>query len=198
MTNFNVKLGSAVAIATFVASVLAPAGLADTTINVTDNGVASNNTVNVNNGSKTTINQTNGSEVVTNVSAKSDTGGNSANFNTGGTNSIVTGNATTNVTVSVGGSSNTATPPQCGCKANTTVDVSGNGDASNNAVNVNNKTKFKVNQLNSSVIVSDIKAKAKTGNNSTSWNTGSGTGITTGHAGTNVTVNVTGSNNTQL
>src|SRR6266705_803537 len=90
---FNIKLGAAVAVATFVASVIAPAGLADTGITIVGNGANSTSNVTVNNTSNVSVNQTNDSTIVTDVNSTASTGGNDASFNTGGDTSIITGNA---------------------------------------------------------------------------------------------------------
>jgi autotransporter family porin len=202
--NFNYKLGGAVAIATFVASVLAPAGLADTNIGVTNNGAYSNNTVTVNNsgnGGNVGVTQTNNSTIVNGVTVGQNTGKNKANFSTGDGTSIVTGDANSDVTVTVGGSSNVASGSQCGCVvASTNVNISDNGAFSNNNVIVNNGNggkKNKNSQKNVSYIVNSVDVHQVTGKNKANFNTGGSTGIATGNTTSNVTVNVTGSANTQ-
>lgn len=201
--NFNYKLGGAVAIATFVASVLAPAGLADTVIDVTNNGANSNNTVNVTNngGGGASVKQTNNSTVVNGVNVTQNTGKNKANFNTGDGTSVTTGNATSNVVVNVGGSTNTADNEGCGCAvASTLVTIADNGAFSNNKVTVkngNDSKKAGTVQKNTSVIVNAVNVKQNTGKNKAKFNTGGTTGVTTGNTTSNVTVNVTGSANTK-
>lgn len=64
------------------------------------------NSVTITNNS-TTITQSNQSSIVTNVNSQANTGGNTANNNVGGNVSIQTGDATSAVSVQVGGSSNT-------------------------------------------------------------------------------------------
>lgn len=200
MNKFDLKLGSAVAIAAFVASVVAPAGLADTTVDVTNNGANSSNTVNVTNkGGSAGVSQTNNSTVVNGVTVKQVTGKNTASYNTGGETTVVTGNATSDVVVHVGGSINEATGAPCGgCATNTTVNVSDNGAFSNNTVNVKNgagTSKKAKGQKNTSVIVNTVDVKQITGKNKVKFNTNGANGISTGHATSNVTVNVTGSAN---
>lgn len=199
----DLKLGSAVAIATFVAAVIAPAGLADTTVDVVNNGANSTTNVVVNNTSGGgSVSQTNNSTVVNDVSVKQVTGKNKANGNTGGNTTIDTGNASSTVNVVVGGSTNDATSVPCGgCASNTTVNVTGNGARSDNTVVVNNISKSgkkAKGQKNTSVIVNTVDVKQVTGKNKAKNNTGGSTGVATGNATSNVTVNVTGSSNTHL
>lgn len=198
MTNFSSKLGAAVAMAIVIASTMASAALADTTVDVSGNGVNSTNNVTVNNTNNTTVNQTNNSTIVTDVDAESSTGGNNANYNTGGDVNITTGDANTKVKVSVGGSTNSAVLPDCICNTtNNSVNVTDNGVDSNNTVNLKNKNNLTVKQKNNTVVVTDVDAKSKTGKNSANYNTGPGsTGISTGNATTKVKVKVTGSSNT--
>lgn len=200
MRKFDIKLGSAVAIAAFVATVIAPAGLAETTVDVTNNGAQSNNTVNVSNsnGSGSGVKQVNNSTIVNGVTVKQNTGNNSASFNTGGDTGIETGNAASTVTVAVGGSANVASTDDCGCTSNTTVNISDNGARSDNTVNIKNGSKYakKANvQKNNSVITNAVAVKQVTGKNKAKFNTGGSTGVATGNTTSNVTVNVTGSTN---
>jgi hypothetical protein len=201
---FNYKLGGAVAIATFVATVLAPAGLAETTVDVSNNGALSHNTVNVTNGnggSGSTTNQTNNSVIINTVSVNQNTGKNNASLNTGGGTTITTGAANSNVTVGVGGSTNTAVGTEgCGCSVgDTTVIVSDNGALSHNKVTVTNggNSKYKKgnSQTNNSFIVNGVNVSQNTGKNKAKLNTGGSTIITTNDTNSDVTVSVTGSAN---
>ena len=78
------------------------------------------------------------------VSSKSNTGNNKASKNTGGNNTITTGDASSSVNVSVGGSTNTATCVPCPKPAGgTNVIISGNGAGSKNTVTITSiKKKF--------------------------------------------------------
>jgi hypothetical protein len=202
---FNYKLGGAVAVASFVATVLAPAGLAETTVTVTNNGAVSNNTVNVTNSGgngSTNVKQTNDSTIVNGVTVHQNTGKNTASYNTGGDTTIVTGDANSDVNVTVGGSSNTALGNEgCGCSvASTIVTISDNGAASNNKVTVKNGSNSNGNggsQKNKSYIVNSVDVHQVTGKNKAKFNTGGSTGVGTGNSTSNVTVNVTGSANTK-
>ena len=96
--NFKSKLATAVASAAIILSTVAPATFAST--NVSHNGALSTNTVIVSNTNLITIVQQNFSSIINNVISGANTGGNSTGFNTGkGGTIILTGNATSNVTV---------------------------------------------------------------------------------------------------
>lgn len=197
MTKFSPKLSAAVAMAVVFASTLVPVAFADTMVDVSGNGANSTNNVTVSNTDKMSVKQTNNSTIVTDVNASSNSGGNNANYNTGGDTSIMTGDASTKVKVSVGGSTNSAVLRDCTCKTpDNTVNVMDNGADSTNTVDVTNKNKLTVKQKNYSYIVTGVNAKSKTGKNDANSNTGGSTGISTGNATTNVKVKVTGSSNT--
>lgn len=197
MINLNKKIAVAVATAAIVLGAVAPAAFASTTnVTVSGNGALSSTGVKVNNTTNTTVVQSNASNVVTVVNSTANTGGNHASFNTGGATVIGTGNATSNVNVTVGGSSNKATVPTPAADNTTNVTVSGNGALSVNKVKVTNTNVLTVVQQNLSNIWTVLASSTKTGNNSSNFNTGGTTGIGTGDATSNVTVNVTGSSNT--
>jgi hypothetical protein len=217
MNKFTYKLATSLATGALIASVVAPAALADNTVEVSGNGAGSENTVSISAGinSGTSVNQTNNTTVVTEVVAKSNTGNNTANANTGGDVAIDTGPATTSVVVTVGGSTNTANVDPCGCVGGgNNVLISDNGAGSINTVTIGNggavwdcgclvlssvisgNTGNKVKQKNNSTVVTAVKAKANTGKNKANKNTGGTVGITTDAASTGVAVSVTGSSNT--
>jgi hypothetical protein len=195
--NFKSKLATAVASAAVILSTVVPATFASTNVSVNGNGAFSKNNVTVNNTSGTTITQSNSSTVITEVNSTANTGKNTSTFNTGGDNGISTGNATSNVNVTVGGSSNNATVnTTCGCNNNTTVNVKNNGAFSSNGVKVTNNSSTNVLQQAWNYIVTGVASSANTGDNSSVFNTKGTNGIVTGNSHSNVTVNVTGSSNT--
>ena len=197
MINITKKFTVAVATAAIVLGAVAPAAFASTTnITVSGNGALSNTGVKINNTTNTTVVQSNVSNVVTVVNSTANTGGNHASFNTGGSTVIATGNARSNVKVTVGGSSNSAVVPTPATDNGTNVTVSDNGALSVNKVKVNNSNILTVVQQNWSNVWNVISSSTKTGNNSSNFNTGGITGIGSGNATSNVTVNVTGSTNT--
>lgn len=196
MNNYSKKLSAAVAMAAVIGSALAPVAMADS-INISGNGMNSNNTVVVTNSNVTTVNQTNHSLIVNGISAVSNSGGNTANGNTGDDVNVTSGNATTNVTVNNTGPSNDADLPECGCPThNTTVNIEKNGKNTTNTVVETNTNALLVNQKNRSAIINMIGAKAKSGKNKANGNTGSGdTTVKAGNATTNVVVNNLGPSN---
>ena len=80
--------------------------------------------------------------------------------------------------------------------AATTVTISGNGALSYNKANVTNTSSNKVKQTSKTVAITSISAKASTGKNSSSFNTGGTSSIVTGDATNTVGVSVTGGDNT--
>jgi len=70
-----------------------------------------------------------------------------------------------------------------------TVTVTGNGALSGSVVNVTNSSNTVVNQTNNANISNNINTNASTGGNSSNFNTGGNSTISTGNASTNVTVN---------
>ncbi len=197
MNKFNTKLSAAVAMAVVIATTLAPAAMADT-VNITENGINSNNTVNITNTNGTTVNQGNETLFVNGVLAGSGTGGNTANGNTGGGNvNVTSGNATTNITINNGGSSNDAALPDCGCQTpNTTVNVDKNGVNSKTTVKVVNSNTRTVNQGNRSAFINLVGARSRTGNNKANGNTGGGNvNVKSGNAVTNINIDNAGSSN---
>src|SRR3989338_11490649 len=79
--------------------------------------------------------------------------------------------------------------------ADTTIEISGNGNNSTNDVNVTNNDTTDVNQTNTFNVTLNVSSKAYTGNNKASNNTGGDVTIDTGNATSNVTVNVSGGYN---
>lgn len=196
MTNLKAKLGSAIAIATIASSVMAPATFAATTTTINNNGPFSHNKVTVKTVKKTIVSQSNSSSIVTGIKVKSNTGGNTSSFNTGGSTSITTGDVTNTVAVSVGGSTNEASLPDCGCgSASTDSTISDNGSFSHNTISVTNKDVTVVSQSNSSSVTTGVYSSSDTGHNDASFNTNGSNDITTGNVDTTVTVDVTGSSN---
>jgi hypothetical protein len=196
MNKLMFKVGGALATGAIIASGFAGAAFADSSI--TGNGVGSINTINNSSVCYATVVQTNDSYIKTDVNQSANTGGNTANSNTGGNVSITTGDVNQSATVTVDGSSNTATAPSCcGCQEITvggTID--GNGVGSINAVNNSTVKVTSSVQTNKSKIKTTVRQKAKTGKNNSNSNTGGTVGVTTGGATQDATVGVTGSTNT--
>ncbi len=186
---FKKRFTTAIATGAVLLNALAPVALAEE-IHVTGNGAFSNSTVNLSSDNATVVNQSNNANVTNNVSSNASTGGNSASFNTGGDSRIVTGDATTNVDISTAVNLNKAVLEDCGnCEGgDLNVNVTGNGAYSENDVNVTKDNLVSVSQENDADIDNYVDAKANTGKNDSSFNTGGDSIIVTGDAETNVTV----------
>jgi len=159
-------------------------------VNVTGNGAESENGVNANNANNVFLNQNNNANFNNKVNATSSTGSNDSSFNTGGSSVVVTRNATTNVAVNNAANANVATVGGNGGSSDpSSVVISGNGALSANGVNLDQESAVVLDQDNYANIKNDVKADAKTGDNSSTFNTGGNNGIESGNATTNVGIN---------
>ena len=124
------------------------------------------------------------------------TGLNEANGNTGGDVTIDTGDATASATVTVGGSSNEGTLPDCcECAASPSATISENGTKTTNTVTQTDLKNVSAEQKNRTRVRTRATVKAKTGKNKTNNNTDGTVGVTTGVAGASVDVTVDPSSN---
>lgn len=199
MTNLKIKITAGLSAAAMMGTMITPAFAADTTIDISGNGSNSTNGVSVVNTNTSDVVQKNKTKVDTTVNATGNTGGNKANGNTGDGNvSIDTGDVDTAITITVGGGSNDATVPSCGCDQGALdVVVSGNGNGSTNGANVVNANSSTKKQKNKTKVKTSATVKAKTGKNKANNNTGSGAvDVTTGNVDTTVDVTVDPSSNT--
>lgn len=188
--NIKQKLTSAAVIGAMMASVVAPASFAATTVKVKKNGAGSTNTAIVVSKKKTTVNQYNGTAVVNLVGVLQNTGVNSANGNTGDGNvEVKSGDATATVTNRTTTGGNSAAVNPCGCADPITdVVISKNGADSTNTVMVVNKSKTEVEQVNETLVVNGVLVAQNTGGNSASGNTGDGSvDVNSGNATSTVT-----------
>ncbi len=186
---FKKRFITAIATGAVLVNALAPVALANS-LNVTGNGAFSNSAINVSSNSTTSVNQTNNANITNNVSSNANTGDNSANFNTGGDSKIVTGDATTNTSISNAANLNKASLSNCGgCEGGATnVTITGNGAYSENEVEVSKDKSVFLNQDNNANISNDVEAKANTGKNDNSFNTGGDSVTVTGDAKTSVSI----------
>lgn len=193
--NLKYKIGGAIASAALMLTLLAPKAFADSGLEISGNGSGSKNTITVVSSSACDVTQKANTSVSAVVGASSSTGGNTANNNTGGTTKIDTGDATSTATVTVSGGSNTATDPCC-CQSSTpTADpalISGNGNNTTNTISDVSAKTSSIKQKAKTAVRALVSAKAKTGKNKASNNTGSGTTVQTGDATSTSSVDVTG------
>src|SRR3989344_7784158 len=82
-----------------------------------------------------------------------------------------------------------------GVYADVNVDISGNGDSSNNTVNISSNNSVNVTQNNDTNISINVSSSANTGGNNANNNTGGNVTINTGNANSTVNISVDGSFN---
>jgi hypothetical protein len=175
-------------------SMMATPVFAETTLEITNNGAGSDNTIIAKQLCANVVVQKNKTVAETSVVSVATTGGNTASGNTGGTTEIDTGSATSTVTVSVTGGDNVASAPDC-CEClsgDAAVVVSGNGaKSSNKVVKVDAVGNIAV-QKTKTKALTGVTSIAKTGKNKAKHNTGNGTTITTDDSESTVDVTVAG------
>jgi len=196
--NIKAKLSTGLATGAFVASMFASSAMAADVV-VSGNGAGSENGVVVASEKNTVVGQLNVMVVENVVTAKSNTGGNKANGNTGAGNvEVVSGNATTDVTIANIGGDNTATVNDCGCPdEDVNVKIKDNGRNSVNGVVLSKTTNSIFLQGGVMLVGNSVTAKAKTGKNKANNNTGKGTkSVTSKNAKTTVNVRNVGGSNT--
>lgn len=175
-------------------------------INVTNSG---NGILSGNEGSVTEINnndtfQNNDANVGNELVLKADTGNNTANDNTGGNTDIKTGNANVAANALTFANNNIAgnvayavvnifgdligdiilpesAINNCCGTSEAGVKNSGNGSSSDNNAKINSETNTNFDQTNLAEVNNELILDAKTGDNSTSDNTGGNSTITTGN-----------------
>lgn len=77
----------------------------------------------------------------------------------------------------------------------TSIGILGNGAGSQNTVNVSSSNSTRVSQMNGMRVENDVHSRVNTGNNKSSFNTGGFTGISTGGASSNTSINTSGNIN---
>lgn len=170
---------------------------AETTVVISGNGAGSENYATLNQSSTTAVSQTNNAEVKNIVESNATTGGNTASFNTGGSTAIGTGDAKT-TTVVANDLNQNAAQVACCAQGDTTVKVDGNGAFSENQVKLDMESTTAVSQDNNADVYNKVEAKASTGENKASLNTGGDTTIVTGDAETNVGVSTKANRNSAV
>lgn len=152
------------------------------TLELSGNGVDSDNEIRLETEQKTEVNQENEFNVDNNISASANSGSNDSSRNTGGDTEIDTGDATSTVAVQNAGNTNEAVVDCCTSAGNASVLISENGDSSDNDVRLENENKVEVTQENRSNIVNRVDNDATSGWNDANRNTGGSVIITTGKA----------------
>jgi hypothetical protein len=143
-------------------------------IAVIGNGAFSNNNVSQRNDLRTALEQENLTTVVNYISTMNNTGNNTASFNTGGYVNLTTGSANSGVNVFNTAGSNDAYVFNPSYFANAALtEILGNGAFSYNNVNSNAYNSNSVKQKNYTSFTNNIREKNSTGNNKSSYGTGS-------------------------
>ena len=191
------KITTALVTGALLAATVLPAAAFADSVTIQGNGAESTNVAGILNINATSVSQTNETVAITLVSSKANTGGNTANGNTGGNVLVDTGNATSTVNTTVGGSTNNATIP-CGCSAEPTdITVRGNGAGSTNVAGAANINLSRTRQRNRTLAVTAVRSRARTGGNTANGNTGPRlVDVLTGNSISTVTTTVGGSSNT--
>lgn len=185
-------LASAIATGALLVNAALPAFAV--TIEISGNGSDSASSATVGVANTTTVVQSNTANVNNNVSAVASTGSNTAEDNTGGNVSVSTGNASTSVGVSNTLNSNTAEVNGC-CDQDADVLISGNGEDSENNVDLGLVHDTNLYQTNVANVHNTIDAHAGTGDNLVEGTTDGDVSIETGDAETHVlTLNTANAN----
>ncbi len=197
MTNFKTRLATAIATGAVLLNALAMPSFA-TTITITGNGSNSDNDADVSFDNNVRVDQNNDAHIDNNIDVDADTGNNSADDNTGGDVDVETGDADVDVTVVNKANENQAVVNNC-CQKDLNVEISDNGTASDNNVDVDSDNDVRVDQDNRAHIDNDVDADADTGDNSADDNTGGDVSVKTGDATVGVHVlNAANKNSAQV
>lgn len=188
------KIGSVVAAAALYAALATPA-LASTNVQVTNNGGLSKNVVYVTKKNSNTTLQSNVTKVKNNVGTTQNTGKNSSSFNVGGNSTVTSGSATSTVAIVNTGGGNTA-KNDCGCpEGDTEVHVTHNGAGSHNGAVVYEKNSSLTSQSNYTKFTNNVWTTQNTGKNSSSFNVGGTSDVTSGDAESTVVLENVGGGN---
>ncbi|MBI2020748.1 hypothetical protein HYS94_05065 [Candidatus Daviesbacteria bacterium] len=158
--------------------VLAQPSYADELV-ISGNGSDSESQISITSTSETNVTQTNEANIDNNVNLDANTGGNSASGNNGDVE-ITTGDINSQTTIE--NSANTSNVSLSCCPdSNLTVEISGNGEDSQNSVDLDQTSDTQINVNQSANIKNSINGSANTGGNSANDNSGGNVSITTGN-----------------
>jgi len=179
------RAGAGVASVALLLTTGAPVLAGSSDVTIQGNGADSNNKAAVIDVCVSKTTQVNQSETEVFVGQGANTGGNTASKNTGGDVDIDTGNATNEVDITLGGSSNTADSADCcECDSETTATIKNNGNRSRNKLFVGSLSWTSSTQVNQDYTGIAVLQGANTGKNKAKKNTGKDkkTSIKTGKA----------------
>ena len=157
----------------------------DTAVTISGNGSNSSNDATVANRNSTTLFQTNDANINNRVDVTGKTGGNDANRNTGGDVTVITGHASSDVSVSNQANANVARSTSAGAGAGAgtlSAKILGNGSSSDNSVALDNSNSNTVVQSNDAYFNNDVRSRLDTGRNDANDNTGGNVLVDTGNA----------------
>jgi hypothetical protein len=173
-----------------------------TTAQILGNGTGSDNSIDLSSNNDVVLSQLNDAYISNRVDVDANTGHNYANDNTGGEVDITTGHAITDVLVDNMVGFNAADVDNCGCLEDLTAKIGGNGSDSDNDIVWGGDNLLAGFQTNDTTLNNNLKhLDSDTGYNRANDNTGAVNGesdpsMTTGHAGTVVTLENSGGMNT--
>lgn len=144
---------------------------ADLTIEVSGNGADTQNSVSANVSQTTSVSQANTADTTNSIQQSANTGGNSASDNTGDVTNISTGNVTTQTEVANNLNSSTI-QSQCCQSHELDINVSGNGENSQNSVIAEVTSVSNVNVSQSASVQTLVSVQANTGDNRANNNGG--------------------------
>ena len=153
---------------------------ASMTLTITGNGADTVNTVGVGSTQSTTVTQSNSTSVHNDIDVDANTGDNEAEDNTGGDVTIDTGNSKVNVTIANDLNSNVAEVEPCNCDSDTTVEITGNVEGSENTAGLKQSDAAVVTQYNVANVKNEVDVDSETGDNDANDNAGGDVTIDTG------------------
>lgn len=172
MTQFSIRITTAIATGAVLLSSVAPAFAADTLV-VTGNGKDSTSNVAVSENNSNVVSQTNTAVINNNTTVNTNTGNNKANDNLGDVH-LTSGDANANVNVSNSANNNVANVPGCGsCSGGgTNVVIGQNLQGSTNNVGLSQNNSNVLFQTNAAQVANNTNINTNTGNNKANDNLG--------------------------
>jgi hypothetical protein len=151
-----------------------------TSVNISGNGSGSNNSVNYNSNVNTSVSVNNYANIYNNVNGYANTGYNNANGNTGGNVSINTGDIYATDVIKNQSINIYKAEVESGNGGSVYVKIDGNGDESDNSVNISNNNNVEIDAENSANIINNSDWELNTGGNEANGNTKGDVEIETG------------------
>jgi len=160
----------------------------DVSVEISKNGVDTDNEVDLEFENEVDIEQDNDADIDNDVDVDVETGDNEASRNTNGSASITTGDADTTVSLRTLANSNSAVVGGGDEEGELDLLIANNGDSSDNEIDFEFDNEVVVEQDNDADVENDVDVDAETGDNDASRNTGDDVSIDTGDANADVTV----------